>query len=1602
MNSNIPAYLTTPLTSLISAPVDTRIQELPYQQLEWDDFERLCHKIVKIDSNVEHCQLYGVRGQNQQGIDIYARKKNNDKYDVYQIKRVRKFTPGMINEIVDKFIEGDWKSKSSSFTLCASLNLRSTSLTVAFEENVIKLKAIGIKFVKFDADELNHILKNQPEIVDDFFGREWVRQFCGEEAAALLNSHKRLDSSQVIEYRKKLCDFYKIVFNTYDPGIPSLLFEKNISIEERFIIPDIIEKDEIYFEYAKEKNRETAQQLEKQQQYNISDKDSTRKPEYSPDFPKSIEKRISIENWLVQNNRSVVLGEPGSGKSTLIRYIIIDLLQESPRLSKFSEKWGCYLPVWIPFALCSKKISMDADISIKEVLRAWFKSNSREDLFKLVEQALEDERLLLLIDGLDEWTDVLSAKKALDRINILIEDKNIPVIMTSRPYGYKKLENKISNAEIVTLAPFSYSQQTQLSLIWFLAWLKYTQKDTDENTINLNAGNMSSSFIEELRRVANINDLAKVPMLLCILIALKMQDAVLPQSRFQAYEEILEYLLTKHPQRRIRDSNVGENPLNLYFDDNKTPFALIANYIQNNSAEGLIEKETAKTLIKDFFVNDCGNNNEEALRKSTEIISIGENSLGILVERSQLELGFFHRSFQEYLSAYGLSKLDINKQTKIICSNFSNPLWREVILCFVYLIKRPNELKALIEEIRKLPFNEKDKYYINLIIYEIVFGKFECPYDLRKIIAEEAFNAVETHFWNSYRENILNIVMEGLNSPILKDLIEGKIRIWFPNRILWRGRLFNTFKNWKNKNETIPCLLKNLYDEEIENKLSASHCLAEISEGEISVRDKLTEMAFNELDLNTRAASFEALLCGWPGANSIDEFIKINSDSQLSALKLMSIKGKVKKKTILEKDLDDLLNMLAYSNIDYNWHDSVVECILEGWKGTPLIKEKCLRYYLQFKSDKYEILLIKALPNDDDVAAIIKNQLEEEQYPFSSLVDPWQWIGINFRDNKLLSPVIEDWILKQNSFHNREVYYITPIAKTEKVKNKLISTLDDKDSFPHWTVYALLENWGIEDSDVANALTNLVNTNVDFASRIGHLLPQIISDKNKCLEKLIELLKNEESKRQDLILEGIIRLNIINYNDPLIDYILDNVLNSEKLWMMLYEDIISKLVINFSENKRIQELVFGNLPKLIDVLPSVSFTYNCKPEVRDEILSYCMPLPKNLRNIISTRLGERVFDQNFANNILSKYSEEINPNIKIQTSIGYYENNIYNNIKVDIDKLSKELIKLGPNYQETRQGAFCGTIILKQPELIKDTKYKTDYSIHLQYGFDNCPALVRFLLKHWKYLIDNFGETIWKILGQDPLRVWTVFSNYIDEFPYAKEKLIKFIDTTGVKEYEPPLLYFISNLYPKSKFLLDCCLESINGRSSIDAGYLLATQFSKDENVFDLICQRKETPWHTYYDGFIVALCIGWRDNPELEKIYDELKKPNRINVSSEIFLISAKSTSEDVLNKICELIEKQYGLSDQLSFKEIIERIRKDKKLEQLIIEKLLTTANTDEKVTLINLLTKAMVSSNDFKKWCSKEMDIQKKMNSPQIGYDFTENNFKSILVSILTSTN
>ncbi len=90
------SYLHTPVQSIVDPPIDTTINELPFEKLSWEDFEKLCLAIVQTDFLINDCEIYGIKGQAQEGIDIFARQANG-RYSSYQCKRYQEFGLSDIN-----------------------------------------------------------------------------------------------------------------------------------------------------------------------------------------------------------------------------------------------------------------------------------------------------------------------------------------------------------------------------------------------------------------------------------------------------------------------------------------------------------------------------------------------------------------------------------------------------------------------------------------------------------------------------------------------------------------------------------------------------------------------------------------------------------------------------------------------------------------------------------------------------------------------------------------------------------------------------------------------------------------------------------------------------------------------------------------------------------------------------------------------------------------------------------------------------------------------------------------------------------------------------------------------------------------------------------------------------------------------------------------------------------------------------------------------------------------------------------------------------------------------------------------------------------------
>ena len=687
---------------------------------------------------------------------------------------------------MELFLGGDWADEARELVLCTSDSLRTTQRIEEFERQRARLSERGILLRVWARGEICDRLRRLPLVVHDFFGRAWVERFCGADAAADLGH--RLSPEEVGLFRKHLRCLYASVFAAHDPGLAATYGEVPLPLYERYVSPDIVE------------TRDTADTADRSQVPQEHPGDgSGRGNELALDRPTSpLESETAVFNArpaarqrrrvpfeyhfaAAPAARHIILGGPGSGKSALLRFVALDLLSEAPRLSGVARAWGSYLPVWLPFGAWVDRIEHgDRDTPLSAVVRHWLTQWDAGDLFPLVESALRDRRLLLLIDGLDEWTSEDAARIALAQLHVFVSQRDLPVVLTSRPHGFQQLAAEVAGWRIAELAPLSREQQVALAEHWFEHRLSQQVAQPPEDATHYEsreavgdatllatpqAARLARDAIAEIHRLGDLQVLAEVPLLLSALLLLDAQDAELPADRFRAYAELTRQLMFVQPRRRRAAAQLTGGPAAALRDDEREQaYAYLACCVLQESPSGLVDSATAHRHLEHFLHDDTfgvAYSVPDAAQLARELIYVGQSVSGILVKRSPRELGFYHRALQEHLAAVHLSSLPSSEQVRLLTERAVDPQWREVILALTALTRSQQSVADLVDALRASADTAAPvaRLQIRELLTEIAAGPFACPVSTARSLIDEACKVVEEGWWLAHRQKHLALLL---------------------------------------------------------------------------------------------------------------------------------------------------------------------------------------------------------------------------------------------------------------------------------------------------------------------------------------------------------------------------------------------------------------------------------------------------------------------------------------------------------------------------------------------------------------------------------------------------------------------------------------------------------------------------------------------------------------------------------------------------------------------------------------------------------------------------------------------------------------------------
>jgi len=409
---------------------------------------------------------------------------------------------------------------------------------------------------------------------------------------------------------------------------------------------------------------------------------------------------------LNSHSRLVLLGDPGSGKSTFVKLVALCLAGQALAHKKvnlrlltspiphrsgeqmYAQEWD--LPELIPILIEAQEYALylvEGDRQNNGTAGIWDFIETRlgQDALRDFAVDLQSELMvqggLLLIDGLDEVppSDRLRVRILEHVTKFATVFPDCRIVLTCRTYAHEKGQWVPPEFEVFKLAPFGEGQIRHFIDRWYA-------HVGPLRGLNLSDGQARADLLK--RAVLGddrLRALAKTPLLLTLTASLHAWGGGnLPEDREQLYTNMTDLLLDSWERSKLRLGPDGKPKLTqpslaewLKADKKELRKAL------NELAFEIHKGDTASGESADIQERDLIQKLLNVSRNSdvnpVKLADFLSQRAGLILAKGEGVYSFPHRTFQEYLAACHLS--DIGFPGELANLGRSDPeRWREVVL----------------------------------------------------------------------------------------------------------------------------------------------------------------------------------------------------------------------------------------------------------------------------------------------------------------------------------------------------------------------------------------------------------------------------------------------------------------------------------------------------------------------------------------------------------------------------------------------------------------------------------------------------------------------------------------------------------------------------------------------------------------------------------------------------------------------------------------------------------------------------------------------------------------------------------------------------------
>ncbi|MBG0564790.1 NACHT domain-containing protein [Actinoplanes aureus] len=326
--------------------------------------------------------------------------------------------------------------------------------------------------------------------------------------------------------------------------------------------------------------------------------------------------------------RAVVIGDPGVGKSTLVKRLTSQLaFQEGAQ-------------ALVPLVLHCRHYAVQANTSILAAIKRDLEVNLS---ITVSDEALADMlsvgRGYVIFDGIDELLDVQQRQTFVSRAQAF--SKRFPltsIAVTSRRVGYSRSR---FDAEFVTyeLREFTEDQVDEYSTKWFAV-----------------TGRPALDRVHFIHELASLSDIQSNPLMLSLLCTLYGTRGSIPRNRREVYRECADLLFRRWDSMRHIEQTVDhvEYGLRLMRD-------LAFLFYRSGQADVGIGEVAVRTLISRFFQDTAAIDDVTAVIRAQEFLDFCAERAWLLTsigrdQDGQRLFSFTHRTFLEYFTAEAMTR----------------------------------------------------------------------------------------------------------------------------------------------------------------------------------------------------------------------------------------------------------------------------------------------------------------------------------------------------------------------------------------------------------------------------------------------------------------------------------------------------------------------------------------------------------------------------------------------------------------------------------------------------------------------------------------------------------------------------------------------------------------------------------------------------------------------------------------------------------------------------------------------------------------------------------------------------------------------------------